>query len=183
MKITIFIFFIFFTVFFTVFFTSDIFGQSERNQIAATDVFIQKIEKIYLAKDDKGKAGAEAESFSTTDIPIHCVIYLKSDKPTIIKMNFIAVKVAGVKPETKVISASYKTVGSQNQVYFTGKPEGLWTAGSYRIDIFVDGEAAGNKEFEIIKSPDEFRNPISPAVKNLIPPKPKPKTTPRSRKN
>ena len=183
MKITLFLFFIFFTVFFTVFFTSDIFGQSERRQIAATDVFIEKIEKIYLAKDDKGKAGAEAESFSTTDIPIYCVIYLKSIKPSVIKMNFIAVKVTGVKPETKVISSSYKTDGSQNEVYFTGRPDGLWTAGSYRIDIFVDGEAAGNKEFEIIKSPDEFRNPISPAVKNLIAPKPKPKTAPRSRKN
>ncbi|HEY0658713.1 MAG TPA: hypothetical protein VGD05_09575 [Pyrinomonadaceae bacterium] len=181
MKITLFLF--------VILLTSNIFGQIERNQIAPTEVSLKKIEKIekieriYLAKDDKGTAGEEAEIFSTTDIPIYCVIYLKSVKPSVIKMNFIAVKVAGVKLETKVISASYKTDGNQSQVYFTGKPDGLWIAGSYRIDIFIDGEAAGNKEFEILKSPDKARSPASIDVKNLIPPKPKPKPAPRNRKN
>lgn len=174
MKIILFLFFIFYTAFFT----SDIFGQSELNQIVAADV---NVEKIYLAKDDGGKAGEATDVFSTTDIPIYCVIQLDSVKPTIIKMNFIAVKVAGVKPETKVISVSYKTDGSQNQVNFTGKPEGVWTAGNYRIDVFVDGAAAGNKEFEIRKSPHEIQNPTKPVVKNLV--SPKPKTASRARKN
>lgn len=179
MKITLFLF--------VILLTSNIFGQSERNQIAPTELSAektgktQKIERIYLAKDDRGAAGEEAEIFSTNDIPIYCVIYLKSTKPSVIKMNFIAVKVAGVKLETKVISASYKTDGSQTQVYFTGKPDGLWIAGSYRIDIFIDGEAAGNKEFEILKSPHKARNPAAIDVKNLTLPKPKPAA--RGRKN
>ncbi len=167
-------------IFFKAFLTAEIYGQSEQNPIAAPDVFI---EKIFLAKDDRGKAGEESESFSTTDIPIYCVVYLKAEKPTVVKMNFIAVKVAGVRPETKVISTVYKTDGKQDQVYFTGRPDGFWIAGNYRIDIFVDGEAAGNKEFEIFKSPKEARNPVSPAIKNLVSPKPKPKTAARSRKN
>ena len=177
MKITL----LFILIFFQAFLTTEIYGQSAQNRITtAPDVII---EKIFLAKDDQGKAGEESESFSTIDIPIHCVVYLKADKPTIVKMNFIAVKVAGVRPETKVISTVYKTDGRQDQVYFTGRPDSFWTAGNYRVDIFVDGESAGNKEFEILKSPNEVRNPASSVVKNLVPPKLKPKTAPRSRKN
>lgn len=177
MKITL----LFILIFFQAFLTTEIFGQSAQNRIiAAPDVII---EKIFLAKDDQGKAGEESESFSTTDIPIHCVVYLKAEKPTIVKMNFIAVKVAGVRPETKVISTVYKTDGKQDQIYFTGRPDVFWTAGNYRIDIYVDGEAAGNKSFEIFKSANEPKNPISPVVKNLVPSKSKPKTVPRSRKN
>lgn len=166
-----------FFIFYAGFFASDIFGQSELNQIITADVYV---EKIYLAKDDGGKAGKAAEIFSTTDIPIYCVIQLDSVKPAIIKMNFVAVKVAGVKPETKVISVSYKTDGSQNRVNFTGKPEGVWIAGSYRIDVFVDGAAAGNKEFEIRKSPSEIRNPAPRVVKNLVSTKPKPASRARN---
>ncbi len=171
---------LFILIFFKAFLTTEIYGQGEQNSSVAPDVVI---EKIFLAKDNQGKAGEESENFSTTDIPIYCVVYLKADKPTIVKMNFIAVKVAGVRPETKVISTVYKTDGRQDQVYFTGRPDGFWTAGNYRIDIFVDGEAAGNKEFEIFKSPNEARNPVSPVIKNLVPPKSKPKTAVRSRKN
>ena len=159
-----------------VLFSSNIFGQSEPNQTAAKNV---GVEKIYLAKDKGGEAGEAAEIFSTTDIPIYCVVQLSSIVPAIIKMNFIAVNVQGVKPETKVISVIYKTNGIQNEVNFTGKPQGVWIAGNYRIDIFVDGVAAGNKEFEIRKSANEIQKSISLDVKNLVPPKTKVPRRPR----
>ena len=160
--------------------TFSIFAQTESVQTVKPLV---GIEKIYLAKDVEGKAGEETEVFSTTDIPIYCVIYLDSVKPTLVKMNFIAVNVPGVKAETKVISVSYKTDGAQDQVNFTGKPEGFWVAGSYRIDIFIDGKAAGNKEFEIRKATGELQNPAPIAVKNFTPPKPKSKPANRGKKN
>lgn len=155
-----------------------VFGFSVFGQTAA----IQEVavEAISLARDDgSGKAGEETDVFSTRDIPIHCLIQLNSTKSAIVKMNLVAVKVAGVKAETKVVTVSYKTSGNQNRVRFTGKPDGIWTAGMYRIDIFIDGKASGSREFEIQKSPQEIEK------EKLTPPKTtqKPKMTKRLRKN
>jgi len=133
------------------------------------------VEDVFLAKDNgEGKAGDLADSFLTTDIPIYCVVSLNSTKPATVKMNLVAVNVKGVKAESRVISVSYKTNGKQNRVDFTGKPVGAWTAGSYRIDIYIDDKLAIGKSFEIKKSPLEIQK--TPArVENFVPPKPKPK--------
>jgi len=112
------------------------------------------IDEAYLAKDDgEGKAGDQVTEFRTTDIPIYCVILLESALKTVVKMNFVAVSVAGVKTETRVVSASYTTKGGQNRVNFTGRPEGRWTPGKYRVDIFLDGKIAKNLDFEIKGTP------------------------------
>lgn len=164
-------------ILFTVF-TLNVFGQTEPKPAVVSPV---GVEEVYLAKDDgKGNAGDVAESFQTNDVPIHCIIQLDSMNPTTVKMNFVAVDVKGVKAETKVVSVSYKTNGKQNSVDFTGKPEKIWTAGNYRIDIFLDDKLIQSKNFEI-KNP-----PTLPAAANSfqpskpIAPKPKPK---RNRKN
>ena len=134
------------------------------------------LEDVYLAKDNgEGKAGDAAEYFLTTDIPIYCVVSLDSLKPATVKMNLVAVNVQGVKAESKVITVSYKTNGKQNVVNFTGKPDGAWTAGSYRIDIFIDDKLAIGKSFEIKKSPSEIQKKTA-AVESFLPPKPRPKT-------
>jgi hypothetical protein len=126
------------------------------------------VREIRLARDDgSGKAGEEAASFAAGDVPIYCIVQLDSVTPSVVKMKFVAVKVAGVKPETELFSAAYKTNGKQSRVNFTGSPEGgKWTAGNYRIDIFVDGKAAGSKDLEVQKSPDEKPAP-KPAPKNI----------------
>lgn len=117
------------------------------------------VEQIYLAKDDgEGNAGDEATVFTTKDVPIYCVVQLTSTKPATVKMNFIAVKVQGVKSETKVVTVSFKTNGKQNRVSFTGSPDGDWVAGSYRVDIFLDGKLVGSRELEIQKPVGE--NPV-----------------------
>lgn len=140
------------------------------------------VEEIFLAKDNgEGKAGDAAESFLTTDIPIFCVVQLNSTKSATVKMNFVAVSVAGVKAETKVISVSYTTNGKQNRVSFTGRPDGAWTAGTYRIDVFLDGKLASGKSFEIKKSPSEIQKTTQ--VKGFVAPKPKPKIVKQTRKN
>ncbi len=108
------------------------------------------VEEVYLAKDDgEGHAGEQVTEFSTTDIPIYCVVLLETNGKAVVKMNFVAVKVAGVRPETKVVTASYTTKHGQNRVNFTGRPEGKWVPGKYRVDLFVDGKMAKNVEFEI----------------------------------
>lgn len=112
------------------------------------------VEEIFLAKDDgSGQAGDKAENFSPTDVPIYCIVQLDSMKSATVKMNLVAVKVKGVKPETKVITISYRTNGEQSRVSFKGAPDGKWIAGNYRFDIFVDGKPAGKKDFEIQTSP------------------------------
>ena len=131
-------------------FVFNAFGQNE-GQPAMDEA---AVETIMLARDNgAGKPGEETDSFFTRDIPIYCVIHLTSLKPTTVKMNLVAVKVAGVKTGTNVITVSYKTNGNQNRVNFTGKPEGVWTAGMYRIDIFINGKSGGSRLFEIQKSP------------------------------
>ncbi len=141
------------------------------------------VEKILLARDNgSGKAGEETDVFDTKDIPIYCVIRLTSLKPATVKMNLVAVKVAGVKAETKVITVSYKTNGNQNRVTFTGKPDGIWTAGTYRVDIFIDGKTSGSREFEIQKSTLDTEKETK---QKQLPPKTnqKPKTAKRVGKN
>ena len=109
-----------------------------------------RIEEVFLAKDNgMGKAGEQVAEFGINDIPIHCVVLLESPTKMVVRMNFVAVNVAGVKPDTKVVSASYTTSEGQNRVNFTGRPDGIWTAGKYRVDLFLDGKLVKNIEFDI----------------------------------
>lgn len=159
-----------------LFFGFNAFGQIQEIQEVA-------VETISLARDDgNGKAGEETDVFGTKDVPIYCLVQLNSLKPVIVKMNLVAVKVQGVKAETKVISVSYKTNGNQNRVKFTGKPDRVWTAGMYRIDIFINDKASGSKDFEIQKSPQEIEKEKQ---EKQTPPKTtqKPKMTKRLKKN
>ena len=166
-------------IFLCLFFSLAALGQTPA-QVSQTDNETVGVEEIYLAKDNgEGKAGEAATNFLTTDIPIFCVVQLNSTKPATVKMNFIAVKVAGVKAETKVVSVSFKTNGKQNRVNFTGSPEGFWIAGNYRVDVFIDGKLGGSRELEIQKAAT-----ANPAVKSFQPkPAAKPKTGKRPRKN
>ena len=111
------------------------------------------IADLYLAKDDgTGKAGDQATSFVTTDVPIYCVVQLDSGAPVTVKMNLVAVSVPGVKAETKVVSASYTTRDNQDRVNFTGRPVGQWVAGLYRVDVFVGDLPVVSREFAVQKS-------------------------------
>lgn len=141
------------------------------------------VEQIYLAKvNGEGKAGEAAESFLTTDIPIFCIVDLDSTKPATVKMNLVAVNVRGVKAESKVITVIYKTNGKQDRVSFKGKPDGAWTAGSYRIDIYIDDKLATGKTFEIKALASEIQKNTT-HVESFVPPKPKPKIIKQKRKN
>ncbi len=127
------------------------------------------IEEVYLARDDgEGKAGEQVNEFRTTDVPIYCIVLLESNVKSVVKMNFVAVAVGGVRAETKVVTATYTTNAGQNRVNFTGRPDGKWTPGKYRVDLFVDGKLERNVEFDI-KSAGPV-NQITSASKYLEPP-------------
>jgi hypothetical protein len=141
------------------------------------------LEELYLAKDDgTGKAGDVVTTFSTSDIPIHCIVQLDSVRIASIKMNLVAVKVPGVKPETKVVTTSYTTKANQNQVNFTGKPDGVWTAGRYRVDIFLDGKLARSYDFLIEKATGEKVPAADDKAVNSFQPKQPAKPRPRNTK-
>lgn len=132
------------------------------------------VEEVYLAKDDgNGKAGEQVTEFRTNDVPIYCVVLLDTNAKVTVKMNFVAVDVAGVKPETKVVTASYVTKEGQNRVNFTGRPDDKWTPGKYRVDLFLDGKPAKNVEFEIKGSAAG----VNTSANSFQPPPPKPKST------
>jgi hypothetical protein len=162
-----------FSTVFLVAFSAMVFAQDGVDVKAET----VKVEQIFLAKDNgEGNVGEAVEGFLTTDIPIFCVVQLNSTTPATVKMILRAVDVTGVKAETNVITVSYKTNGRQNRVNFTGRPEGNWTAGRYRIDIFIDDKSAGSQAFEIV------RDPLEPGKKAIPVSKPEtPKAKPRAR--
>ena len=109
-----------------------------------------QVEEVYLAKDNgSGIAGEAATVFLPTDIPLYCVVILSTIEPVQVKMNFVAAAVPGVKAETRVVTTTYKTKVGQNRVNFTGRPDRVWTAGKYRVDIFVNDKLAAKSVFEV----------------------------------
>jgi len=108
-------------------------------------------EQVYLAKDDgTGKPGDAMDEFAVTDVPIHCVVVLSSGETVTVKMDLVVVSVAGVRPETKVVSASYLTKNMEDRVFFTGKPRGNWVHGEYRADIYINGTLVHKLTFRVM---------------------------------
>lgn len=110
----------------------------------------QLFERVYLAKDDgAGKPGEAATEFAPDDIPIHCVVVLGGSSTATVRMDLIAVNVAGVRAESKIISSTYTTKELQDRVFFNGRPSKLWFAGAYRADIYIDGNLVGKFPFTV----------------------------------
>ena len=116
--------------------------------------------EVFLAKKGvDGQAGERAANFLVTDIPIFCVVRLPSPGVASVRLDFIAAKVPGVKPESKVVSLRYVTKEAEDRVNFSGKPQGLWVPGTYRVDVFVGTKKVSNIEFEIRAVPGEVAKP------------------------
>ncbi len=124
-------------------------AQTEKNEFRK-DTTENKVTKLSLAREDAdGNIEENVEIFSPKDVPIFCYVDLSSSKPTSVQLNFIAVKVKGVRPNSKIISTRYKTKKGENAVTFTGKPEKDWIIGTYRVDILLNGKLAVSKEFAV----------------------------------
>lgn len=138
-------------IFLVLLLSAVMFGQGIRE--ASPEIAADPIETIFLSRDNgEGKPGEETATFLPNDIPIYCVITLKDFDVVNVRMNLVAVKVSGVKPESKVVTASYTTKNGQNRIIFTGRPDGLWEPGNYRIDVFVGGAKVRSIPFTVIKA-------------------------------
>jgi hypothetical protein len=116
--------------------------------------------EVFLAKKGAdGQAGERTANFLVTDIPIFCVVRLPTPGVASVRLDFIAAKVPGVKPESKVVSLRYVTKEAEDRVNFSGKPQGLWVPGTYRVDVFVGTKRVSNIEFEIRAVPGEVARP------------------------
>lgn len=137
-----------------------------------TDQVLNGIDSAFLARDNgKGAAGEETRSFRPGDVPIHCVVELKTAAPITVKLTFIAVYVAGVREGTKVVTASFSTVEGQNQIFFTGRPRDQWSPGKYRVDLSIADEVVRELEFEVVGQ--AAKTAVSPFAKPTTPRKPR----------
>lgn len=159
---------LFFILFLCAFSVSSIVGQIETTENPSEVA----VEAISLARDDgKGNPGEITDKFTTTDVPIYCLIKLNSTATATVKMILVAVKAVGLPPETKSISVSYTTKGNENGVNFNASPDKGWQAGDYRFDVFVNGKFSQSVAFEIIKSPTDAKQEKPIAQKNFVPSK------------
>jgi hypothetical protein len=153
-------------VFLCLFFSFDALSQSETETKNAEN----PVEEVSLARDDgTGKPGETAEKFSVNDRRIYCIIQLNSEKSVAVKMNFIAAKAERLKPETKIVTVSYTTKENDNGVTFNASPNGVWAAGEYRVDIYIDNKLAKSKVFQIGKDANEASKEKLPAPKSFVP--------------
>lgn len=115
-------------------------------------VSVTEITEAYLAKsDENGKAGEARTIFDHADIPIFCVVRLNVAETKNIRMELIAVGVAGVKSGTSVVSTTYTLGEHEDRVSFTGRPHGKWVAGKYRADIYIGTKLEKSLPFEIVQ--------------------------------
>lgn len=138
------------------------------NAIAQTDKSVENIEpvveEITLARDDgSGQAGETTEKFTITDRPIYCVLQIASTKPVAVKMILAAVKANGLKPETKIVTLNYTTKENETGVTFNFSPgKSVWTAGDYRVDVYLDGKLAKSQKFQIENSSKPVEKQFAP---------------------
>ena len=115
-----------------------------------SDDLNELIDEAFLARADKsGEPTDITNEFFTTDIPIYCIVMLKTIKPTLVKMELFTQKVPGFKSNYLVIKTSYTTKEGQNRVTFTGRPDGVWKAGTYRINISINGDLKKSIDFSV----------------------------------
>ena len=152
------------TIFLCLFSGLNAFPQFDENNAKRT----AGVAEISLARGDGGNDEAvhATDKFRAADVPIFCFIELDSEKSATVKMILIAVKAFGLKPETKIVTVSYTTKENESQVNFTASPSGaLWTAGDYRVDVYIDGQFVKSRTFTIEKSPKEIEQQKPPAAK------------------
>ena len=139
------------SVFLCLLFAAGLIAQPEKIEFKKSEPKKPKA-TLSLAKEDAdGNITDNVRIFSPKDIPILCYVDLKTAKPVAVKLNFVAVKVKGIRPNSRIISVSYKTKNGEDSVTFTGKPEKVWLAGAYRVDIYLDGKLAMSETFSVEK--------------------------------
>lgn len=99
------------------------------------------------------EGGASMRIFSTATPAIHLVAKLSEVAPgSMVKATWVAEKTDAAPPNYVIRSSEAKTGANTASATFTlAKPGGGWPTGSYRVDLFIDGQAAGKVPFIVEK--------------------------------
>jgi|SRR5215831_5125559 len=102
---------------------------------ANADVYI---DRIYMAKDNKGKPGAEAQSFDPSDRTVYCVIVLnKAKKGVNVRYVWKAVDVEDRKDE-EIKTLEYTTNSFEKEVQGNLQFSTEWPKGTYRVEVYIN---------------------------------------------
>ena len=96
---------------------------------------------ITMALNSKGenKEAVNPTSVFQSNSVFHAIVSIQNaPKNTAVKATWIAVDVSNVSPNSKIDSTDVTIEGTRN-VDFTLSPSGSWPAGTYRVEIYVNG--------------------------------------------
>ncbi len=110
------------------------------------------IEKVTLAQNVEDETMAPlnpVESFGTSDI-FHAVLSIK-DAPanTVFKSAWYAQDVGTASACNTLIDSNELTTDGTRNVDFNLTPESAWPVGTYRVELFVNGELASMQIFSV----------------------------------
>lgn len=119
-----------------------VFAQPEQAEGPVADAFL-------AFSNGDGGPGEESAEFKTTDNPIYCIVNLSATDSQTVKMNLVAVRVAGLREGSRIVTTSYTTKDGENIVHFSGGPAKVWFVGKYRAEIFVNDKLEKTLEFDV----------------------------------
>jgi hypothetical protein len=106
------------------------------NRPANAEVYVNR---IYMARDNNGKPGAETNSFDPSDRTVYCVIDLNKAKKGIdVRYVWKAVDVEGRKDE-EIKTIEYTTNSFEKQVQGHLQYSTDWPTGTYRVEVYING--------------------------------------------
>ncbi|MBX3297652.1 MAG: hypothetical protein KF762_18275 [Acidobacteria bacterium] len=118
------------------------FAQPEQSEGPVAEAFL-------AFSNGEGGPGEESAEFKTTDNPIYCVVNLTGTDPQTVRMKLVAVRVAGLREGSQIVSTSYTTKQGENIVQFSGGPAKVWFVGKYRAEIFINDKLEKTLEFDV----------------------------------
>lgn len=115
--------------------------------IPACSFTTAKIENVVLTADPE--VGAPREAFSPNETFYLVVALANAPKDTVLKTTWIAVEIEGVEPDF-VIDEVEITTGLPI-VTFDLANEYSWPPGTYRVDLYLNGELQDSLDFRVLE--------------------------------
>lgn len=105
--------------------------------------------KISSAKLSADSEGASATTTFTPDQAFYAIVELaNAPADTKLKAVWTAVEVEGEQPDLLIDQAEI-TAGNENVFTFNLTNDGLWPAGKYKVDIYLNDKLDQTLEFEV----------------------------------
>ena len=105
-----------------------------------------KISDAYLTYNSDGSGST---STFTNDQTFYCVVEVENaPDDTTLKAVWTALDVEGIEPNL-LISEFELTTESENEFTFNLENDQLWPAGTYKVDIYLDGTLEETLEFSV----------------------------------